>query len=172
MSLCPNPSGGLAIAGFDLETECSTVLDPYTPLWTPGQFIESDPVHISGRAGAIVWAPELGPREWQFSFVIVGEKDPSGDVFDDPWVGLESNINWLTAVMLMPIATNRGLRPSVLTMPSGEERYADILVRPPLPGVVSVGDNGTCSAEAGTGESVYARYTFTIFIPSGLYLPA
>jgi hypothetical protein len=170
MSLCPNPSGALIINSFDLETECSTVLEPYTPLWTVGALVESEPVHISGRPGDVVFAPEIGSWEFSFSFVMVGEVSPTGDVFDDPWVGLESNMNLLNTQFLMPIASNSGLQPATLVMPSGEQRHADVLMRPPKPGIVSVGDNGTCSASAGSGQSVYARYTFAMFIPSGLFV--
>lgn len=171
MSLCPNESGALSIAGFDLETECSTVLNSYTPLWTIGALVESDPVHIGGRNGDLVWAPEVGSWQFDLSFVIVGEQDFDGLVFNDPWVGLESNINRLNDEFLFPLRTNRGLRTAVLTMPSGQLRYASVQIRPPKPGVVSVGDNGTCSAGAGGGDSVFARYVIPMFIPSGLFVP-
>lgn len=171
MTLCPNPSGSLSINGFDLESECSTVLNSYTPLWTVRALVESEPVHIGGRPGDIVFAPEIGSWEFTMNFVLVGEKDPDGLVFDDPWEGLESNINYLNETFLYPIATNRGLQPAVLTMPSGQERVAQVQMRPPEPGEVSVGDNGTCSISAGTGDSVFARYTFHMFIPSGLFVP-
>lgn len=171
MSLCPNPSGALRIGGFDLETECSTVLEPFTPLWTVGALVESEAVHLGGRPGDLVWAPEIGSWEFQMSFVLVGEVDPDGLVFDNPWEGLESNMNRLNTEFLLPIASNNGKRQARLTMPSGEYRYADVQMRPPKPGVVSVGDNGTCSAEGGSGDSVFARYTLVMFIPDGLFVP-
>lgn len=171
MSLCPNPSGALSINGFDLESECWTVLEPYVPLWTVGALVESTPVHIGGRHGDLVWAPEIGSWEFSMSFVLVGELDPDGNVFDNPWEGLESNMNLLNEAFLLPIASNDGKQPAILTMPSGELRCADVQMRPPKPGVISVGDNGTCSAEGGSGESVFARYTFVMFIPDGLFVP-
>lgn len=171
MSLCPNPSGALSINGFDLESECSTVLDPYVPLWTVGALVESEASHIGGRPGDIVFAPEIGSWEFRMTFVLVGERDFDGEAFDDPWVGLESNMNYLNDQFLFPIAGNNGLQPAVLTMPSGEERRADVLIRPVQPGKVDVGDNGTCSADAGSGISVFARYVIPMFIPSGLFVP-
>jgi hypothetical protein len=118
-----------------------------------------------------VFAPEIGSWEFQMSFVLIGEVDPDGLVFNDPWQGLESNINLLNTTFLFPIAGNDGLQEAILTMPSGEERTADVLIRPVQPGLVSVGNNGTCSAEAGSGDSVFARYTIPMFIPSGLFVP-
>ena len=170
-SLCPNPSGALTLNAFPLETACSTVLDSYTPLWTVGALVESNVGHIGGRDGDVMFAPEIGSWEFSFSYVIVGEVDFDGEVFDDPWVGLESNINRLNTEFLFPIAENDGLVPARLTMPSGEIRGGDVLVRPPKPGIVSVGDNGTCSASAGSGQSVFARYTFAIHIVNGLLVP-
>lgn len=171
MSLCPNPSGSLSINGFDLETEASTVLDPYTPLWTVRALVESQPVHIGGRRGDIVWAPEIGSWEFTLRYVLVGDRNFDGEAFDDPWEGLQSNINELNDQFLFPVTTNRGLVPAVLTMPNGEQRVAQVLMRPPEPGAVDVGDNGTCPLVGGTGQSVFARYTFHMFIPSGLFVP-
>lgn len=169
MTLCPNPSGSLTIAGFDFETGCSTVLDSYTRFWTVNSLVEAPVEHISGNPGDIVYAPEIGSYEVPLAFVVVGETDPNGDVFDDPWEGIESNMNWFNTRFLFPIALNNGLRPAELTMPSGQIRRADVLVRPVQHGVVTVGDNGTC---AGTdGMSVYARFVIPIFVPSGLFVP-
>lgn len=171
MSLCPNPSGALTINSFALESECSTVLNSFTPLWTVGALVESTPEHIGGRHGDIVFAPEIGSWEFSMSFVLIGEVDFDGEIFEDPWVGIESNINRLNDEFLFPIAGNNGLQEARLTMPSGQTRRAEVLVRPVQPGIVSVGDNGTCSAEGGSDVSVFARYIIPMFIPDGLFVP-
>lgn len=171
MILCPNESGALAIDGFELETMCSTVLNPYFPLYTVGKLYESDPVHIQGRQGDLTWAPEIAGWEFQMQFVLAGECNPDGDQFATPYIGIESNMNQFNTEFLFPIATNGGKRPAVLTMPSGEERHANVQIRPMQPGVVVEDHSGICSASAADGRCVYARYVIPMFIPDGLFVP-
>lgn len=172
MAVCPNESGALIINSIPLETEAWTVLNSYHPLWTYNKYVESPPEHISGNPGSIVFAPEVDGATFDLQFVVIGECDSTGELFDDPWVGLESNINMLRANILDPIPTNKGLQPATLVMPSGAERVADILVRPPIPGAVSVGNNGSCSESGSVAYSVFARYVIPIMIPSGIFAAA
>lgn len=168
---CPNDTGSLNVNGFDLESMCSTVLNPYTPLWSIGKLIEPDPVHIQGRDGDVTWAAEIGGWEFQMQFVLAGECNPDGEQFATPYIGLQSNINMLNEAFIFPTTTSRGLVPATLTMPSGEQRFADVRIRPMQPGVVVEDYSGICSESAADGRCVYARYVIPMYIPSGLFRP-
>lgn len=172
MIQCPNETGALSINGFDLESACSTVLNPYFPLYSIGKLYESDPVHIQGNPGDLTWAAEVAGWEFQMQFVLAGECNPDGDQYATPYIGIESNMNMLNEEFIFPVTTNRGLVPAVLTMPSGELRHADVRVRPMQPGNVVVDYSGICSASAADGRCVYARYVIPMYIPSGLFVPA
>jgi len=169
MAVCQNESGTLIINSIPLESEAWTVMNSYTPLWTVGKFIESTVEHISGQQGSVMFAPEIDGMTFDLQFVVIGECNGSGLLYSDPWEGLESNIDFLRTAFLDPIPSNNGLQPATLVMPSGAEREANVLVRPPQPGVVSVGNNGTCGTSGGTGVSVFARYVIQIFVKEGVF---
>lgn len=68
--------------------------------------------------------------EFDLPFVINGITNQYGKYYEDPWVGLESNLNVLWDYAFKPVSTGRGTRHADLTLPSGTVRAAEVQLDP------------------------------------------
>ncbi len=118
-------TGELVIGAVNLHCPAWCALN-LIELWVPGDVRGSDRI-IPGAAGVRPYRRRLTVTEFDIEMVITGFVDPAGVVNADPWVGLEENINALKALVTdSPDAD--GTWPATLTMPSTEERTADVHV--------------------------------------------
>lgn len=170
--VCPNESGLLTINNIDLESACWGILSDLVPLWFIQAVHNDGGVHIPGAIGDLWYPVDVAASTYQLQMMIIGNVNLDGDPYADAWEGLEANINQFRNEIVDPLTTNRGLQPAVLTMPSGEERVADVYVDVWQPGVTKIGTAGICVDGVGDPNSVMHRGVLQITVPSGVFAAA
>lgn len=109
---------------------------------------------LPGVSGVIAYRKRVTETSHVMPMVIVGFVDHTGAAQTNPYVGLENNIAYLRTNVADPTNIGDGTRPSVLTMPSGLTRSANVHITD-----FSLGNQA--------GPIMLA--TMTIEIPTGVY---
>lgn len=151
--LCPAPpSGSLEINGVLMHTPAWTIVD-VTQLWMGANIRGGDRL-LPSTPGVIPYRRRMTVTRHSLPMVIVGYVDQAGTPYNDPWEGLETNIDYLRAWIVDPTNVGDGTLPATLTMPSGGTRTADIHVLGLSLGIVS---------------RARMRATLDISIPEGVF---
>ncbi len=145
--------GSLSIGGVDMMTPAWVMLDLF-PLWT-GADVRGGDREIPGTSGFKPFRRRQTATKFALPMIITGYVDQFDVPFTNPWVGLESNLDYLRTNVVDPPNSNPGTKPSVLTMPSGATRSANIHVERLVEGVQG-GPSRQC--------------VLNISIPAGLYV--
>jgi hypothetical protein len=112
-------------AGLSLIQPPAWVVGNLGPLWVPGQKRGSD-VLMPGAVGVRPFRRRPTVTTHSLPIVVSGDYDftTSDDCPDDPWVALEHNLAYLAENLIEDPGTRYGTRASMLTMASGEQRFA------------------------------------------------
>lgn len=114
-----NCHGTLQLGEVSLNTPAWAVLNVAT-LWEPAP-IRRENIAIPFRRGKLAVPGILDERTDSFMILVVGTCDQDGVPTDDPYVGLEANVEWLKS-NLFAYADVVDSFDAVLTMPSGIEK--------------------------------------------------
>lgn len=119
-------TGKLTISGISMHGPAWNVLD-CMPLWLP-QSTRGTNVVIPGAAGTRAYPIRLHEARHSLEMAITGWADRNGVLTNDPWVGLQANIEYLRANIEAPPAAPTATRTATLLMPDGTSRSANIQV--------------------------------------------
>ena len=111
-----NCHGTLALGEVSLNTPAWAVLNVET-LWEPAP-VRRENISIPFRRGKLGVPGIMDDRSDTLMLLIVGTCDQNGDPTDDPYSGLEANVDWLNT-NLFNYATVVDSFEATLTMPSG-----------------------------------------------------
>lgn len=118
-------TGRLVIDDIDMHGP-GWCMGDLTALWGEAE-VRSGSTIIDGAPGRRENEVLIDETEHTLGLKICGETNQDGDLYPDPWVGLETNIAYLRANVVDPPTV--GLtRPATLHMPSGAQRTADVQV--------------------------------------------
>lgn len=161
------------MAGFDCDTYgclgSMTVgvgdFPMNTPAWDLYGFqqlwaeftIRGDSVLLPTAPGQRSYPGRLDEGEYEMTFFVNGEVDQNGVEFDNPWVGLWTNLQTLWANALSPVGTGRGTRPAELLMPDGVTVWTADVKFEPLRAVSEI------------TNPKFAEYRTTMTIPAGRF---
>jgi hypothetical protein len=158
----PDCMGDLEIDGVPMLGPAWTLTD-LTPLWGQVDVRGSDLI-LPMASGRRANQRRIDATEHSLQLIICGETDQDGDLWPNPWIGLEENLAFLRTNVVDPTGVGNGTLPAVLTMPSGDTRTADIHVLDLRQGAVDAGTSGL------SGNSTTAFYaTLEISIPAGRF---
>jgi hypothetical protein len=126
--------GNLTLNGVPMKTRAWTCPD-LTPLWLPTAVRGSD-VIIPGMDGVLPYRRRRTVTQYALDFRIAGISDMNGLVTTgtgngvEEFAQLEWNLHYLRQNVIDPRTSPNldGTVPGVLTMPSGDLRYADVHV--------------------------------------------
>jgi len=149
--------GTLTISTHSLATPAWDIPD-LTPLWfSAGSRGES--IVMPGADGRRSNPSRLDEIEVDLLFLVNGEVDRLGSPYSDPWVGLETNLEWLWTNVLVPIDNGRGTRPATLTLPSAATRTANVRTDP----LDLIGES--------IDDPTLVEFNLTLTITSGRFAP-
>lgn len=114
--------GGLSLGGVNMNCPAWKMLD-LSALWYKLEKRGQDIV-VPGVSGMLSYPRRATGTSHSLPMVIVGDCDPAGSPFANPWIGLESNINVLRGTVLDAFTTIG----AVLTMPSGATRSGPVQI--------------------------------------------
>lgn len=162
----PTPTGELAIQGvsgwLSLHTYAWNVTD-LLELWLGGDKRGQDRL-LPGTADFIPYRRRYTVTTYSLPMVICGDVHQDGTPYADPWVGLETNLEFLRAQLIADPATTAGTRAATLTMPSGVDRSAAVHVLGITPGRHLEGTNQLSGA-----HGVVVEALLELSIPSGRF---
>lgn len=148
--------GQLTINGVLMHKEGAwNVLNPQI-LWLPTDERGSNVV-ISRARGRRAYPWRTDQSSYPLSLLVDGVLDWDGNPYANPWEGLETNLAYLYANVLIPPTAPTAVRAASLLMPSGETRIAD--VQPKHLGIPNAVENA-CFTD-----------TLTLVVPDGAFFP-
>lgn len=113
----------LQIGSWTFGTDASVVED-FTPLWTPAGLRADTNAVIPGAAGVTPRPIVRGPIRFVLQAVIFGDKNAAGTPYADTRVGLKTNLDAFDAAVLAPVAASPFTRTMVHTLPDSSTRTA------------------------------------------------
>lgn len=119
---------------------------------------------LPGSVGVIANRRRTTAKDFLISLAVAGDCNQAGVAYPDPWVGLETNTEFLRAQLVADVLTDAGTRNARLTMPSGVDRTAAIHV---VDLVLDRSLEGTNNLSGAGG--VIALGHLAITIPSGRF---
>lgn len=133
--------GTISIGGVAMDGLAWAIQD-YSDLYgTPDQ--RGADVLIPGDEGLDPKLRRVTASRYSFPLMVVGRNDRFGALYGDPYAGLQANIAYLNANVLLPTGTGDGTRSLVWTTPSGATKTTDVHVLPfkprTRPGAVIMG---------------------------------
>lgn len=128
--------GSLSISGVEMCTPAWWVLN-LRDLWV-GPDVRGEDLTVPLLDGVVPYRRRPTVTTHTLNLLIVGSVDHTGAPYDSEAEGVETNIQYLKDFVVECVGGN-GTRPSVLVMPSGAEREADITVLDLHPGDGIVG---------------------------------
>jgi hypothetical protein len=160
-----NPTGYLTVDGFVLESAAWTILDDLTVLVAPAEWRDGNVVvpHQPGRMAMPVMVDE---GEWRFRFVIAGDVDSTGAVYEQgPVAGYLSNLAELRGALDQPsiLDSPDSTRAVVYTVPGYGEASGDCHVFLDVTPGLTIG----WARDTGRAASM-KRAVLTVRCPSGL----
>lgn len=117
-------------------------------------------------AGVVAYRRRTTVRDFLLPFAVCGDCNQAGVAYADPWVGLETNLEFLRAQLVADVTTVAGTRNARITMPSGVDRSAAVHVLGIEVDTSMEGVN-VLSGQAG----VVAVGSLSISVPSGRFSP-
>ena len=118
--------GDLTINGVEMMGVAWQMLD-LKVLWEPGKQRGTNRL-LPGTSGVKAYRKRVTETPYSMPMVITGFVDRSGAAQANPYAGLENNVSYLRSNVVDPTNVGDGTRASVLTMPSGATRSANIHV--------------------------------------------
>src|ERR1043165_5436525 len=103
----PLCQGALTIAGVSMHTPAWIVV-VLTPLWVKVDTRGGPNRAIPGIAGRVSYPRRKDETAHSLPFVVHGEVDRTGAVQANPWVGLQTNLDYLYANVIAPVDTGDG----------------------------------------------------------------
>jgi hypothetical protein len=161
--LCASPTGVLTVSGVALHGPCWTILD-LTPLWVQAD-VRGDDRLLPGVTGVIPYRRRTTVTRHSLPMWVIGEVSWTDAAYADPWVGLETNLNYLYTNVVAPTGAGDGTRPGSLAMPSGATRTADVHILSLELGGTAAGTASHAGGAAGAG----VRATLELSIPDGRF---
>lgn len=98
-----------------------------TLLWEEADKRGSDRI-LPGAGGVIANPKRRTTTRIDIPFVMTGAVSPSGTPYTNSWIGLQTNLALFNSLVVAPPALPATTRSSVLTMPDGTTRTADLHV--------------------------------------------
>lgn len=124
--IVPTATGELFINSISMHTPAWCVLD-LLPLWAfPAT--RGGNVIVPGASGQRAYPRRIDETTYSLEMVIVGDVDQSGDPYDNPLVGLQTNLEYLWDNVVSPPDAPTATRPAELDMPDGSTRSDDVQV--------------------------------------------
>ncbi len=118
--------GDLEIDGFALNCAAWRVENLYE-WWLPAQQRGSDKIR-PGVDGAFPVRRRKAATRRTLEMFISGEVDAFGVPYDDPFVGLSTNLYAFEVNLVDPVASTTGTRTALLTLPNGDQREGPVHV--------------------------------------------
>lgn len=130
----------------------------YQKLWAEYE-VRTDEVSLPTAPGRRSYPGRLDQSEYELTAYVTGEAMANGAPHTDVWKGLYLNLQSLWDNVLAPVASGRGTRPAVLTLPWGDELEADVKFEP-------------LRAQGDIEDPRFAVYRTTIIVPAGRFVVA
>lgn len=124
-------------------------------LWI-GNAVRAGNTIVAYDRGRLALPYRVDEASYQLQMVIDGTYDWLGNPYSDPWIGLETNVEYLWDNVFIPPDAPTATYPATLEMPSGEVRVADVQPR--------VNDLGA------TGTPTFVT-TMILVVPHGRFEP-
>lgn len=123
------PTGRLSIEGASagwllLHTPAYNVTD-VLDLWVEAARRGQNRL-LPTTAGTIAYRRRTTQTDHLLPIAVCGDCDRNGVLYADPWIGLETNLEFLRVQLLADPGTTAGTRNARITMPSGVDRSAAI----------------------------------------------
>lgn len=109
--------GSVSISGIGLMTVAFTILD-VRPLWNAAD-VRGEDLDIPGLAGRTPYPRIVDETKVTLEIAFSGFVNTAGTFYGDPWVGLQTNWDYVKANCIGPSGSGDGTRAVVLTKPSG-----------------------------------------------------
>jgi hypothetical protein len=119
-------AGDLTIGGIAMNGPAWKVLNLYE-LWQPANVRGSDRI-IPGSAGVVAYQRRATVTVRSLQMLISGTHDRTGAAAADKFEGLQVNVDYLLANVVVPTGATDGTRSAVLTMPDGTTRTEPVHV--------------------------------------------
>lgn len=139
---CDLSLGWVTIDGHSLNREAWCAPD-LSPLWGTPEVRGADRI-LPGVSGVKPYRRRATVQTMSLRFVVTGQVDADGQPNDDPWTGLETNLAFLYAYVILPTNTGDGTRELVWHRPSGSSTTVAVHVLGYKPtvgaGAIAVGE--------------------------------
>jgi len=129
---CTGCGGELVIEGFEMNTAAWCLVD-LVPLWFNTETRGSN-VLIPGASGQRAYPIRVDETRHSLPMIITGEVNEFCVLYNDPMIGLETNLALIVAAVVNPPAAPTATQTATLTLPSGATRTAEIQVNGLTPG--------------------------------------
>lgn len=123
--------GSLSIGGINMNRLAFAVIGDENgeggllKLWADFD-VRGDDRILPSVAGVLAYPRRLTATRYDLRLLVVGDVDQTGTPTADSNIGLQNNIEYIRANVLVPVVSPTGTRAAVLTLPSGGTRTADI----------------------------------------------
>lgn len=134
---CDDRYGWIELDGVSMSTPAWCTHD-LSALWgTPD--LRGDDRLLPGVVGVIAYRRRATVTRLSLPFLVVGQYDRDGVEYPDPFIGLQTNLAYLMANVLLPTNTGDGTREMVWYLPDGGDVTVDVHVLGYRPGLTLEG---------------------------------